>query len=63
MKKQKNIDALRRLLTYASREANELQNEKLFEIINSAIMEIDLYKVHWRDEPILIQEFKKRDVS
>ena len=63
MNDPKNIEALRRLLTYASREATEMNNKKLSELIKSAIEEIDLYKTQWRDDAIIIQQFKKRELS
>ena len=60
--KKENIDALRRLLTYASHEAKLIHNDKLSDIIRNAIREIDLYSMHWHDDAIRLVKTKKREI-
>ena len=61
-KSKENIDALRRLLTYASHEAEAIENDKLSDIIRHAIKEIDLYTLHWHDDAISVLDAKKRQI-
>ena len=59
---QKNIEALRRLLTYASHEASVMKNDRLSEIIATAIKEIDVHRLRWPGEPIIVEKLKKQQI-
>jgi len=59
---KENIDALRRLLTYASEEARAIENEKLSDIIRHAIQEIDLYTGRCYEDAVSVMAAKKRQM-